>query len=115
MLVVAGAICSCGRIGFDGTGSSADGRFDDAPLGDGNSNNLTSPIASWSFDDSGQTIADTSGGWNGFLGATSAVESSDPQRDATANRVCTGVGLRFDGANDVVTIPGPSAANLSAF
>ncbi len=115
-IAVAGVVGSCGRVGFEARDARPDGApGDGGPPGDGGGSDLTPPIAWWSFDEAGQTVTDRAGSRDGVLGATGATESSDPVRDPTASRTCGGAGLTFDGGDDVVTIPGPSAASLSAF
>jgi hypothetical protein len=105
------------RMGFDNVPmSSPDGSL---PLDDGSPPDglVVAPIASWNLDGgSGQTVVDSSGnGFDGVLGTSAAIESSDPIWVATPPRICSGSGLTFDGTNDVVTVPGPSQANLSKF
>jgi hypothetical protein len=74
-------------------------------------------VAAWSFDELiGQDVFDSTGhGYDGVLGQSDGAEPEDPRRVTTAELVCTGGALAFDGADDVVTVPVPSAASLSAF
>ena len=75
-----------------------------------------SPIASWSFDESGgQTVRDRQQRADGVLGRGSGVDSGDPQRVAGV----TGGALLFDG-DDRVTLPDlnelePAALSISAW
>ena len=115
-------LCGC-RMGFDRVGlggddtSLPDGSSDGGPRHDGPEGTLlVAPVVSWSLDGPGQTVVDSSGnGVDGVLGTSTAVEASDPVWVATPERVCSGGALTFDGTNDVVTVPGPSQANLSTF
>ncbi len=71
------------------------------------------PLVGWwpMNDGKGQTVKDWSGrGNNGVLGASSAVEATDP---SWIKGVFLGSALRFDGVDDVVTIPDSSALEPS--
>ncbi len=69
--------------------------------------------ASWNLDEgSGQTIVDRVAANHGFLGLSTAAESSDPARVLGKY----GSALSFDGVDDVATVPlTTSTQNLSSF
>lgn len=73
----------------------------------------TPSSAYFKFDEtSGQTLLDSEGTSNGYLGASSAVDFSDPSR--TVGRI--NGGLLFDGSSDLATVvPSPSLENLTSF
>jgi len=106
------------RFGFDpiDRGAGGDGGGDDgAPLGGDGAAPIAGLIASWGFDEGSGQIVNASVGVDGYLGTGPAVETVDPQWETAPSRVCSGAGLTFDGIDDIVTIPGPSTANLSAW
>lgn len=123
LVAVLAAGCRLGfdpAVGGDGGGGATDGAPDDGAPGDGAPGDgtlVTTPIARWGFDEgSGQLAGNSgSGGAGGVLGTTMSAEARDPQWVTLPARVCTGAALTFDGGDDIVTIPGPSAANLSRF
>lgn len=109
-------IAGC-RFGFDERAVGTDGNPDtsgDSSI-DGDASLSVKAIASWSFDDVGQDVADSIGSYPGVLGTTTGAESSDPMRVMVGAEICSGTGLRFDGGNDVVTIQSASASDLAKF
>lgn len=112
-------LCAGCRIGFEPVpGLSSDGGGGDGrgAIGD-NGALVTAPIAAWPFDEgSGQAVADQAMiEADGVLGTSDVVELSDPNWVTASTRVCAGAGLSFDGNDDIVTISGPSRANLTRF